>query len=381
MLKRCAALAVLTLLALPGWGASAQKMTVAQLKDLLASEHQAKMTDAEVSAGLQNVELTEQLSHSTMLSLAPEVPGKLTTEQLFVLEIRSAVLPPPAADLPQDAAPDAATQQALLKKAEDYAANTYAQLPSLTATKTVRRFQDDMKKAEESVGARNNANFAPEVTPIHYAASVQEQVILHNGVEQISAEESKPAWGRNGMIALLGQAPTPTTVMSEAQASGKIGWLRWDQVDGKKVAVYSFTIDKKKSHYALDYCCFPQMSQAGEMTLRGQESGGGPGNYMNSDTWKPWKATVPYHGEIFVDPASGAVVRLVTQANLKGSDPVRVEDRRIDYAEQKVGDLSVMVPVQTEIDTLEQPFPDLAEGRFVMRHTLFLSEYTDYKKE
>lgn len=371
---------MLLLLVSPCWGASAKKMTVAQLKELLASDHQANKTDPEVAAELQNVELTEQLSHSTMNSFAPLVPGKLTTEQLYILEVRSAVLPPPAADLPQDAAPDAATQQSILKKAQDYASKTYAQMPELTATKTARRFQDSAEIPKESFGARNNANFAPKELPIHYAASDQAEVTFRNGEEQITSQQTKINWGRNGMIALLGQAPTPATVFADAQAGGKVNWLRWENVDGKKVAVYAFTVEKKKSHYTLNYCCFPEVSQEGPGSLRGTASGGETGNYMTNDTWKPWKATVPYHGEIFVDASTGAVVRLVTQANLKGSDPVRVENRRVDYDEQKVGDLNLMVPAKVQIDTLEQPFPDLPGGRFIMRHTLFLNEYSDYKK-
>lgn len=379
-MKRCAAVAVLVLLAVSGWAASAKKMTVDQLKQFMADAHKANTPDDQVAAELEKVEMTEQFSHGAIEAIAPDVPGQHTTEQLYILQIRSAVLPPPAADIPQDPAPDAATQQAILKKAQDYAANTYAQLPSLTATKTVRRFQDDAKMPDQAFGAHNNANFAPTETPIRYAASDETSVTLHNGVEQPSIDKSQP-WGRNGMIALLGDAPTPTTVMAEAEATGKLDWLRWEQVDGKKVAVFSFVVDKKKSRLTLEYCCFPEVSQAGDMTMRGTETAGGAGNYVNIDKWKPWKGTVPYHGEIFVDPSTGAVVRLVTQANLKGSDPVRAEARRIDYGEQKVGDLTVMVPVSTEIDTLEQPYPNQPSGRFIMRHTLFMDQYTDYKKE
>lgn len=379
-MKRWTAVAVLSLLAVSAWAASAKKMTVDQLKQFMADAHKANTPDDQVAADLEKVEMTEQLSHGVIEAMAPDVPGQHTTEQLYILQIRSAVLPPPSADIPQDPAPDAATQQAILKKAQDYAANVYAQLPSLTANKTVRRFQESEQIPEASFGAHNNANFAPTESPIRYTASDETPVTLHNGVEQPSVDRSQP-WGRNGMIQILGEAPTPATVMSEAQAGGKLDWLRWQQVDGKKLAVFSFIVDKKKSRYTLEYCCFPEVSQAGAMSMRGTNAGGGPGNYVNVDQWKPWKATVPYHGEIFVDPSSGAIVRLITQANLKASDPVRAEARRVDYGEQKVGDLNIMVPVSAELDTLEQPYPNLPSGRFIMRHTLFMDQYTDYKKE
>lgn len=378
-MKRWACLVVLLGLAVPGW--AAKKMTVAELKAYLSSAHQAGKSDAEVSAELQNIELTDQLTHSTMNSLAPAVPGQLTTEQLYILEVRSAVLPPPADDLPKDPAPDATAQKAILDKAADYAAKTYGQLPSLKATKTVRRFQDTATPGQQSYGAHSSAAVGGSVSPIRYAASSQNEVLLHNGVEQNPMANDKTKWGDNGMLALMAPEPSLTTVMQEAQAAGKLTWLRWDSLNGHKVAVFSFSVDKKKSHTALDYCCFPETSQQGPMSLRGTAAGGESGNYQTGADWKHWKSTVGYHGEIFVQPDTGVIDRLITEADLKSGDPVKAENRRVDYGEQKVGDKTVMVPVRTLTDTLAQPFPDLPQGRFILRHTLFLAEYSNYAAE
>jgi hypothetical protein len=347
---------------------------------MLVAAKQAQKSDADVAASLENVELTEQLSHSTMNGMAPNVPGQLTTEQLFVLEIRSAVQPPPAANVPSKPAPDAAAQKAILDKATDYATKTFAQLPAVSATKVLRRFQDGtQQQGQQALGAKNNANAASVATPIKYTASDEIAVSFHNGVEQDSPSSQKTVWGLNGMIAMMGQAPVLSTVIEEAQESGKITWVRWEQVFGETVAVFSFSVDKKKSHYGVNYCCFPQVSQAGQMSMRGTETPGGAGNYQSQDQWKNWKATVPYHGEIFVNPETGVVVRLVTRADLKGSDPVRMESQRIDYGPAKVGDKTLVLPVQTLIDTVEQPYPDDPTARFIMRHTLFAADYKDYK--
>lgn len=377
-MKRWGWFCLLLLLVAPAWGA-AKKLTVQQLKDLLVSLHQANKTDAEVARELENVDLTEQLSRSTMNSLAPEVPGQMTTEQLFVLEARSATLPPPADEIPADPAPDAATQKAILDKAMDYATKTYAQTPALTATKDTRRFQDSAKVTQESFAAKNNAALGPEELPIHYTAADEDTVTFRNGAEQPSAPKEKTTWGLNGMIVMLGQPPALPTVLEEAQQSGKINWARWETLNGQKVAVFSFAVDKKKSRYAVNYCCFPEVSQAGDIAMRGTETAGGAGNYQTRDQWKPWKATVPYRGEVFVNPNTGVVERLTVEAEFKGSDPVRVENQRIDFGEVKVGDKTLTLPVRTLIDTTEQPYPDDPRGRFIFRHTLFESDYKDYK--
>jgi hypothetical protein len=376
-MKRIGWLAVLLMAALPAW--AARSMTVEQLKDLLVSAHQAKTSDADVAKQLQDVELTEELTHNQMDSLAPNVPGQMTTERLFILEAQSAVLPPPAADIPTAPAPDAAAQKAMLDKTMDYASKTYAQLPAVSATKETRRFQDSADVPKEAFGARNNADMGATVTPIRYTTADEAQVTLRNGAEEVPPAK-KGEWGSNGMIAMLGQPPVLSTVMDEAQQAGKINWARWEMVNGKQVAVFSYAVDKKKSRYAVNYCCFPEeVSQAGDIALRGQERAGGAGNYQSNANWKNWKATVPYHGEIFIDPNTGVVVRLITEADLKGSDPVRLETQRIDYGEQTVGGKPVVVPVRTIINTTEQPFPDDPRGRMIFRHTLFTEDYKNYQ--
>jgi hypothetical protein len=376
LVKRFAWLIVILLIASPCW--AAKKITVQQLKDLLAANQQSHKSDADVAAELKDLDLTEQLSRSTMNSLTPLVPGELTSEQLFVLEIRSAVLPPPPSDIPSKPVPDAAGQKAILDKAMDYATKTFAQLPTLTATRTLRRFQDSAHQDQPSFGAHSNAVPLPTYTPIHYTSSADATVTFKNGAGQNPLANDKTRWGDNGMIALLGQSPDLAAVLQDAQATGKIGWLRWETVNGHDLAVFSYSVDKKKTRYAVNYCCFPETSQAGEIAMRGTGTGGGAGNYETNADWKNFKATVAYHGAIFIDPETGAVYRLITQAEFKGSEPVKVENQRIDYAAETVGDKKIIVPSFITIDTIELPFPDSAQGHYITRHTMFTENYSGY---
>ena len=57
---------------------------------------------------------------------------------------------------------------------------------------------------------------------------------------------------------------------------------------------------------------------------------------------------------------------------------VKVENQRIDYSAESVGDRKVVVPDFVTIDTVEQPFPDLPHGRYITRHTLFTESYSGY---
>ena len=131
----------LLMLAMPAW--AEKKITVQGLTDLLTSLHQSGKSDDEMSSEMKTLELTEELTHQEMDTLAPLMAGPLSTSQLYVLEVRSAMLAPPAADIPSLPPPDAAAQKDLLDKAESYSAGNIAQLPALTATKTLVRFADD----------------------------------------------------------------------------------------------------------------------------------------------------------------------------------------------------------------------------------------------
>ena len=369
-MKRFGWILVILMAASPAW--AARKINVQQLKDMLVSMQRAKKSDADVAAALKQVELTEELTLATMNSLVSFVPGLYSTEQIYVLEARSAVLPPPASDLPATPAPDAATQKAILDKALGYATKTYAQLPALTATKTTLRFQDNVEAVPASSGLHSSAaiidpNLVNASQFVHYINSTENQVTFQNGAEQNPLAMDKTTWGANGLIALLGQSPILSAVLAEAEGAGKLNWLRWETVNGIQTAVFSFAVDKKKSHYAVNYCCFPSTAQVGPRALQ------------TDVTWENYKATVPYHGEIFVDPAAGIVVRLVTVAEFKAADVVHQEDTRIDYGPATVGGKPLVLPVRTIIDTEVVTGGQDFAGKYSTCRTLFTVDYKDYQ--
>ncbi len=401
-MKRIGWILVLLMAASPAW--AARKITVQQLKDLLVSLQQAKKSDADVANQLKQVELSEELTLAAKNSLVNLLPmvnnaaGMLSTEQIYVLEAKSAVLAPPASDLPSTPAPDAAAQKALLDKAIDYVNKTFGQLPHLTATKTTLRFQDNFEALASSSGMHSSAkemNSDPAIVTasqfVHYINSTETPVELQNGAEKLPSAKDKTTWGANGQIALQEQGPVLSNILNEAQAAGKINWLRWETVNGKAAAVYAFTVDKKKSHYAVNYCCFPDVDQTGSVRFTsasgmgaGQPggsagaAGGAKGNLQTNTTWKEYKATVPYHGEIFVDPDTGIVVRLITIADFKNSDVVHQEDQRIDYGPVTVGGKALVLPVKSVIATEVVPNGESGAGKYSTRHTFFTAEYKGY---
>jgi hypothetical protein len=375
---------------------AARKISVSQLEDLLRSLQLDKKSDVDVSTSLKQVELAEQLTRSRMNSMVHFVPGPLSTEQIYVLEARSAGLAPPASDLPSTSPPDAAEQQAILAKAATYVGSTYAQLPTLTATRTTVRFQDNMEAVAASSGINASATevvttsgFSNVASFVHYVNSTEDQVSIHNGAEELPAQTTRIPWGANKMIALMEPDPSLVVVHKEVQDGGKIEWLRWELVNGKQAAVYSFAVPKKKSRLALNICCFPSVNQTGKATfytaltaptLGGGGNGGGvAGNFQTNTDWHNFKTTAPYHGKFFIDPATGIVIRMIVEVELDPSEVVHQVDTRIDYGPMKVRDKLLIVPVKTFINTEVVPNGDSGSGGYKTRHTLFTSEYRNYQ--
>jgi hypothetical protein len=324
-----------------------------------------------------------------MNSFSNLVSGPLSTEQIYVLEARSATLPPPAADLPTTPAPDAAAQKAILDKASDYISKTYSQLPSLTATRTTVRFQDNVEAAAPSSGLQGGAkevttgsSFVSAFQFIHYINSTESSVASQHGAEQPPAEKDKTPWGANKMIVVTDPVPSLGLVFPEAQDSGTIKFLRWQSVNGRSAAVFTFEVPKKKAHFPVNVCCFPDVDAAGKANFSSAALGGGgaTGNFQTSTSWHPYKATVPYHGQLFIDPETGIVVRMITFADMKPTEVVHQVDTRVDYSPVTVNGKPLMVPLKTYVNTEVVPNGDSGSaGKYSVRRTLFSSEYKDYQ--
>ncbi|MDR3727205.1 MAG: hypothetical protein P4K86_09210 [Terracidiphilus sp.] len=376
-MKRFGWILVLLTVAAPAW--AGKKSTVQELKDTLIALQEARKGDEDVATQLKQVELSEELTRATMNSLTPYLPGPLSTEQMYVLEGRSAVLAPPASDLPTTPAPDVATQKAILSKAVEYVTKTYMQNPHLTVSKSTTRFQDGVETIRTNSGMTSNMPNTDRIwaTPnmfMRFLGTHAATVESDKGIELAPPVKQKTPWGQNGQVSEGGPGPILSVILQEAAVAGKLSWLRWETIGGKPAAVFSFAVDKKKSHYEVNYCCFPVTSDTGRMGYEGTDP-----NFQTGTDWKAFKTIVGYRGEFFIDPDTGVVRRLVTQAALKPTDFVHQEDMRIDYGPVAVGGKEYVLPVDSFTFTEVVPNGDNYAARYSVRHTLFNVTYANYR--
>lgn len=383
------------------------KMTVGQLEDLLASLHHSKKSDEQVANQLKGIVLIEELTPAAISKMVPLINGPLSTEQMYVLEARSAMLAPPDTDLPKASAPDAAAQRALLAKAQDYAAKTYPQLPRFTATRLVVRFQDGAATIQSyggtQVKVQNDSDPVMQQNQryVRLIKADTEKVEIDNGIEKPAREDTTP-WGRNGLVSSMLPVLPLDVLTSEAVSTGNPKFLRWETVNGQKTAVFAFVVEKKKSHYAINYCCFPETSSFGGGLYGGHGGAGGGspepaagaglgglsasagahplgnGNLGYVADWNPFKSKSAYRGELFLDPETGVVLRTIVEAKFKSYDFVHYENIRVDYAPMRVGRDTLYLPVSSFTNAEVVPNGDSQVSQFGIRHQYVIQDYKGF---
>jgi hypothetical protein len=210
MRKLLGSLGIVALMAMPAFAAT--KATVQQLDALLFEMHQQNKSDGAVAEKLKDLELSEQLTTPTMNSFTQYDPGPLTTTQICILAVESALLVPPPSSLPPDAAPNHAEQVAIMGRAVEYAAHQYAHLPRLTAEKQTIRFQNGVSQINTNSSTSSNfGSGSPGLNLVNpylvmlgaHTTTVQSE----NGVEMLPpmVKQRDPA-SQNGQISQGGVA-------------------------------------------------------------------------------------------------------------------------------------------------------------------------------
>jgi hypothetical protein len=106
---------------------------------------------------------------------------------------------------------------------------------------------------------------------------------------------------------------------------GKIGWGHWEQGTAGPLAVFRYAVAEDRSNYTVRYCCF----RAGKGEMR------------------QFEAVPAYHGELAIDPESGAIYRLVLKTDLQPELPMQRIDVVVDYGPVEIGGMTYICPVES----------------------------------
>jgi len=317
-MRKSALLLLLAALALPASAAS--RVTVEQLQQAVAAAH--GKPDKAVAQSLGDLELTERLSTARLERLKADLPADQARLALLALADASAFLDLPAADIPPTAAPNSATQGQIVSRAADFVMATVSKMPNFFATRTTTRFQD-LKVSQ----LFDLTVFVPN-QDFHLVDRLSATVSYRNGREVTEAPGAGKAAGSvtssTGLTNWGVFGPLLGVVMADI-LKGKVGWGHWEQGPAGPLAVFRYVVKEDRSNYTVRYCCF--RSDLGEM--------------------REFEAVPAYHGEIAIDPESGAVLRLVLKTDLQPALPMERVDVLVEYGPVEIGGKTYICPVKS----------------------------------
>jgi hypothetical protein len=336
-------------------------ITVDQLRVLLTSE--SRRTDREVADRLKDVHLAERLTAGTLQKIEDSHgPGPQTAEALRLLSDSSAFLDPPAAEIPQRAAPSVADQQAMMNAAVHFVAVTLKRLPDFFATRTTKSFDDGPTTVTHS-------GWSP-AGHLHTVGTFSQEISFRQGREVVGgASAAAHSSGKDSVppgLTSTGEFGPLLAIILRDTAHGTVGWSHWEQTANGVAGVFHYEVPQDQSHYEVDFCCVKTLED--------------PSGYLPGGTPNAYHGRPGYHGELAIDPATGAVARVTLETELKDSDPISRAGVVIEFGPVEIaGDKSYICPVRTlAISTVQS----LADGGFGLRTIRRVNEaaFTEYHR-
>ena len=336
-------LILLVLLASLAFAAGASKrVTVAKLEQALTAAHAAHKSDAEIAHQIAGMELSERLTEATLKRLNANLDaGSQAALALQLLADQSAFLDPPANELPATAAPDEAAQQRMIEAARKYVTKTLLQLPNLFATRTTNRYDDspyEVKKGSWPVRAG-----------LHLVKSSQrESSIFEERTNQTTNATSANLQGESGLVSGGEFGSTLSMILTDA-LKGKVAWSHWEQTATGQVAVFRYSVPSSASHFEVINSLSWQPSVEGTATSAiGSRQGSGIEVKPSGGTHASTSISRPgYHGSLWVDPASGTILRTTMDADMKGSVQFKRAAIMVQYGAVQIGDSQFICPVRS----------------------------------
>ncbi|HWE87655.1 MAG TPA: VWA domain-containing protein [Terracidiphilus sp.] len=301
---------------------AARSIPVGELEQQLAALRGKADEDAAFQIG--TIVLTERLSWARESELEMALPGEKSRQALRAIADESQFRDPPPNEIPQQPAPDAATQRQIMGRVVAYVSKTIPQLPNFLASRVTDQYED----APQLV-ASQQAVMVP-YQPIHFLVTQKSEVAYQDGKEMQggAAKVSAPLPTASGLNTWGVFGPILGVVLVDA-ARSQLAWSHWEQgADGVR-AVFSYAVPKAKSHYEVVYCCVAE--QAG----------------LPAASMFPFRKLEGYHGEIAVDAATGIIRRLTLKAELKADDPVVKGDIMVEYGPVEIGGQTYTCPLRS----------------------------------
>jgi VWFA-related protein len=295
-----------------------EEVTVAQLEDLVHAR-------TDLQRKLENLELTERLSTPRLNALLSTIRSERERQALTADADLSIALTPPTDEIVNRPPPPVEEQRAILRRTFDYLDNAIPKLPDFYALRNTVLFEEPPTR-EDQIWKMPHQDQS-----LHFASGEHATVFYRNGQEAVEKKQKLgkrriartrarglETWGTFGPILayVMGAAATNPSTMN---------WKRWEHGKYGDLAVFSYSIASRNGWLGVTFCCLPE--------------GDGTTVYQNK---------TDANGEFAVNPETGAIMRIVMNADLdeeRDPDVPLIRSRlMVEYGPEELGGKTYLCP-------------------------------------
>jgi hypothetical protein len=295
-----------------------EKVTVAQLEELVHAH-------TDLPRRLPTLKLTERLSTPRLEALLALIRSEKERQALTEDADLSFAFPPPPDEIADRPPPSLEEQRAILLRTLDYLKNAIPRLPDFYALRNTVRY-------EEPAGRDNETWKIPHQDPtLHFATGEHATVLYRNGQEVV---EKKQKLGKRPVVRGVRSrdlqtrgtfGPIMAFVAMAATSPGTLRWGRWERGKYGDLTVFSYRVASTDSVPELTYCCLPQ-----------------------GDGTTPYRNRADNYGEFALNPDTGAIMRIVINADLdeeRDPDvPLIRSQIMVEYGPEQLGGKTYICP-------------------------------------
>lgn len=307
----------------------AQRVTVAQSKQMLETAR----GDKDAAEKLSGVELTERMSSATLRSLSARLPGRRSRAVLVALADRSVFLALPPSDIPGKAQLDWVEQQRTLARTLEYLNKTMLKLPDFSATRNTIQYDEPERKDPQlwKTVAMDQS--------LHVTKAFNTTVLFRDGKEvtdavpelawltpQIEPERQRKLGVQGRLLDTQGTFGPILAMAFAGAANSKSQFVfsHWEQGTDTPLAVFRYAVPLEVADFQVGFCCL-----------------------ADPDGTIVFRKKTGYHGEIAINPASGAILRLTVLADLEPRLPLLFTNIMVEYGPVVIGGKTYILPTRS----------------------------------
>jgi hypothetical protein len=184
---------------------------------------------------------------------------------------------------------------------------------------------------------------------LHKVDTSSREISVRDERENQPPTQGSAVWEREIGLISGGEFGTTLGMILTDTIQGKVTWSHWEQNDAGQVAVFQYEVPSAASHFELIGTLQREAAIEGFAAPSGNRGIASIGVRPNTD---PSRTSIirirpAYHGSVSLDPATGTILRITMEAELKDSDPFRRAAILVQYGPVQIGEGKFICPVRS----------------------------------